>query len=739
MTKDRVQQCIWGGVLALGITLGSLGCAVSGLELLSGSEQLGLIVWCALWAAVLTALMPLRLAPLVFPALAAGLGFCWFHTGLKADVSRLVYEISSVYHAGYGWDVISWSGKSGDLVDALRAAALVLMLPICWVVNRKGSVWVAVPLTLVPLASTLLLTDTVPAVGYLFMYILGIFVLLLTQGTRRRDPRQGNNLSAKASAVAGAALLLIFLLNPQKGYDKQHLAVKLENVVMDLAMKIDPNQKLFPMDNWDAAQMAGDIPASVALDEVGPKTDRDQRIMTVSSDYEGVVYLRGASYDYYDGTTWITTGQPDGRNQWPRSRNSERFAMTITTDSVHTVLYLPYYSGNLQALENGRLPNDKNFEAYQLTYNVIPPGKMDTGADMTVDGLYTQLPGFTQRWAEKQAQSLLDERLDLMDAQQVQQAAAAIASYVRSSAKYSLKTPEMPGDTLDFVRWFLEESDTGYCVHFASSAVVLLRSVGIPARYVTGYMVKLSGKGETEVMATDAHAWVEYYLPGVGWMVLEVTPGNRQPVQPLPLETKPPQTTPPETTPPQSSRPITTPTPPVTSDPQVSAPNPETSYQNTQPPESTPPGSTGPGGSQPGDSSPGTTTVPGGKPSGDTGEEKPLNLSWLLWVLWPLAVVAVIVLQWQIRVYLRKQALLAGKGNRRALAYWKEAELYAKLLGETPPDALLGLARKAKFSQHILTREELSAFRGYLAQSQSALKQRPFHYQLLYRLVYALY
>ena len=81
----------------------------------------------------------------------------------------------------------------------------------------------------------------------------------------------------------------------------------------------------------------------------------------------------------------------------------------------------------------------------------------------------------------------------------------------------------MPSSETDFVRWFLEESDTGYCAHFASATAVLLQAAGIPARYVTGYMVDTQAGVSTTVYMDEAHAWVEFYDPSVGWRVLEST------------------------------------------------------------------------------------------------------------------------------------------------------------------------------------------------------------------------
>jgi hypothetical protein len=83
------------------------------------------------------------------------------------------------------------------------------------------------------------------------------------------------------------------------------------------------------------------------------------------------------------------------------------------------------------------------------------------------------------------------------------------------------------------VEYFLSESHVGYCQHFASAGVLLLRQMGIPARYASGYIVKsgsffknADGDGYTAVV-TDraAHAWAEIYLEDIGWVPVEMTPG----------------------------------------------------------------------------------------------------------------------------------------------------------------------------------------------------------------------
>ncbi|MCG9768439.1 DUF3488 and transglutaminase-like domain-containing protein [Pseudoalteromonas piscicida] len=72
---------------------------------------------------------------------------------------------------------------------------------------------------------------------------------------------------------------------------------------------------------------------------------------------------------------------------------------------------------------------------------------------------------------------------------------------------------------------FLFSSFNGFCGHYASAAAFLLRSAGIPARLVSGYLggEKNDNQGYYSVYQYDAHAWVEYFTPGVGWQRLDPT------------------------------------------------------------------------------------------------------------------------------------------------------------------------------------------------------------------------
>jgi transglutaminase-like putative cysteine protease len=91
---------------------------------------------------------------------------------------------------------------------------------------------------------------------------------------------------------------------------------------------------------------------------------------------------------------------------------------------------------------------------------------------------------------------------------------------------------EGPGLRQDGVDYFLFEAQAGYCDYYASSMAVLLRAVGVPARYVRGYSEGRSEDGIFHLLESDGHAWVEVYFPGYGWIEFEPTGGEPALVRP---------------------------------------------------------------------------------------------------------------------------------------------------------------------------------------------------------------
>jgi hypothetical protein len=100
----------------------------------------------------------------------------------------------------------------------------------------------------------------------------------------------------------------------------------------------------------------------------------------------------------------------------------------------------------------------------------------------------------------------------------------AITKYLRNNYIYS-DSVTIPENVEDRIEWFLFDSKTGFCNYFATAEVMLLRSIGIPARLAVGFSqgeVTNSGRSYT-IKRKNSHAWPEVYFPGTGWVIFEPT------------------------------------------------------------------------------------------------------------------------------------------------------------------------------------------------------------------------
>ncbi len=102
--------------------------------------------------------------------------------------------------------------------------------------------------------------------------------------------------------------------------------------------------------------------------------------------------------------------------------------------------------------------------------------------------------------------------------------AEGIERYLRTRFGYTLEQLGPP--PADPLAHFLFERRAGHCEYFATAMTVMLRTLGIPARYVNGFLAGEYNEigGDFIVRASDAHSWVEVYFPEYGWISFDPTP-----------------------------------------------------------------------------------------------------------------------------------------------------------------------------------------------------------------------
>jgi len=264
------------------------------------------------------------------------------------------------------------------------------------------------------------------------------------------------------------------------------------------------------------------------------------------------------------------------------------------------------------------------------------------------------------------------DRIELVD---------EIAAFIRSSAEYTL-TPGVVPDDEDFVLYFLQELREGYCIHFATAAVMMLRAFNIPARFTSGYVTTVSGSsvGNTVVLTDrNAHAWAEVYYDDVGWLYLEVTPTSSLSFVPPARPHSPHEETPGSQTPPQL--------------------RPDDIPEYPQEPEIDESGNT---------PTPGTGAGTGSR----TSDVPPwLTDAFLIFIL-IVSIIPILLIRRYVVLIFRKAGFNKKDTNEAVIYTWRYVMRLSKK--ETiPPDDIEELALKARFSQHRMTEEERSVMVKY--------------------------
>ena len=285
------------------------------------------------------------------------------------------------------------------------------------------------------------------------------------------------------------------------------------------------------------------ITGTGSLSSQTASADPEKNSFSIVSDKAGLIYLRDRSYGDYIGTGW-EYGTPyigdDNINPsmiLSKVLEDNNYAVTGNVEiniDANLPYLIPYYSTYLYesvtTLDDTHISyahgsGAYSIEYYRYQYNLENLSLIDTDYQEFEDDYYHYVLNTYLRISDAKKKELQklgkDNGIEISDEKLVY----TIACFVRDNFAYGANPGRLNQD--DIVSYFISNPQ-GTCQDFASLATLMYRAYGIPARFVTGFLVNVDegDVGSTiNVKQTSAHAWVEVYIQGMGWVNVEVTNG----------------------------------------------------------------------------------------------------------------------------------------------------------------------------------------------------------------------
>jgi len=429
----------------------------------------------------------------------------------------------------------------GLLITVLLSAAICL---------RRSTLFMM--LCTMPLSLTaFVLVSTIPDIQYIII-LIGSYLTMLISCALQPDGR-GQRGTAAFPAIGLTVIILSIaaFITPQDGRTGsgfiREADAEIRLILARLGVISYDSGLGWPLSSEGRWQFNT---TNVGIANAGFRDITHTSLLEIKVDTPGIFYLRGYAMERFDGRSWhfdsdamtmytfepLTRGMPariaEGHHMRISGGGTSRVEMIIaqTGDSTPGIKYVPYYSYQ-EVFDNypysveffynaDKGINDMLFEMPTPNLDIMLQGYANW---LYRSGLYTQIETST---AVALRQMALDAGINIRAGRA--NIAEQVAAFISSSARYTLRPTTTPADR-DFTLHFLETSKEGYCIHFTTAAVLMLRALDIPARFTSGFAVVVPERDVGSVITlTDrhAHAWVEVYYDNIGWLPLEVTPSS---------------------------------------------------------------------------------------------------------------------------------------------------------------------------------------------------------------------
>jgi transglutaminase-like putative cysteine protease len=346
-----------------------------------------------------------------------------------------------------------------------------------------------------------LYTQSIPTAALMCAALFAITATLIGFSAPNRAPRPNLRSAALLLAHAAPAALALFLLFP-----------RVQTPLWGL-----PQDAYAAMTGLSETMSPGNLSSLAQSDAIAFRAEFDGDLPP-----QALRYWRGPVMWDFDGRTWSIGGYVPARFDPPAAgRATYRYDVVLephnrtwllALESAASVPPNARYSGDGQVL--ARFPVRARLR-YDLA-SVIAPEPRTEETDLLLRRALRLPPGFNPKAAALAAQW----RAGTRDADEI--LSRAIAFLRQGRYVYTLEPPLLGADSVDE---FLFATKAGFCEHFSSAFVFLMRAAGVPARVVTGYQ-----GGELNpfdriitVRQSDAHAWTEVFLPARGWVRVDPT------------------------------------------------------------------------------------------------------------------------------------------------------------------------------------------------------------------------
>lgn len=583
-----------------------------------------------------------------------------------------------------------------------------------------GSLSSAAPCLMVSLpffAVTMVLVDRPPSLFSVLCVLSFWGLLALTSGVRRASEKRGAVLFCLYLPIAALLCALVLLASPREGYVRPMWPDVLRRQLAEHLSTAEAGASAKPTLIETAGRVAVSRPeAAVNVSGLGPRRTFGTALLELTAAQDGKLYLRGMALGRYDGAAWhaVTDEPPSGAGAIAQVTADVLAAQPAQTVRLRhlsgesALAYMPYFavSGDGALGESYARPPDAS-GSYSWSYvpaeapETLPlPSRADERAYRAwAQAQYTALPEpLAETLRSLAASAGIDAnapRTELV---------RAVAAYVADAAVYDTESARTPAGS-DFVLHFLTVSRRGYCVHYASAATAMLQALGVPARYVSGFLAEAHADAAAAVTDDDAHAWTEYYLDGFGWVPVEVTGSRSDAPLPEPTASAAPSAAAP------TASPTLDPTAPPSAAPEAAAP-----AHTPAPTVSAASSAVGP------TEAPAIGSAQAVPTAAEMPAETPRRSGTLLLLLLPGAIAIALVLRYRMRAARREAQLTGGTNRARILAAWRELQRLGRY-GVCPPEALRTIAEEARFSDHAMTDTAREQMLGRLQAERQRLSE----------------